>query len=327
MVRTGAHAYLKYGYESTYGTAASTIDKKFGLNDALTSWTLTHNRQDLPQLNSLTVQNYAYGQQQGSIGIDFTLSNPWIFTALFGAPSTTGSSDPYTHTYPHASNGTSKTPTSFTCEVGFDGASGDIVRTLKGCVMDSLSISASVGNLVQCSVSATYGNEDAPSTSLGTAPTEPTVQFPYTFAHARLKYSGQTLAEVQDVNININQSTSLLYGLNDHQAVDAYRQLFDITGSFRASLLNKNVLEDMLEQIKAGTSSGTYNETVGGSPELEIAFIEDSSNDYITLTGTGLAPTDLSYDGFRANEPIFENVNWRIKSLAVEAKNGESAAE
>lgn len=324
MVRTGAHAYLKYGYESTFGTAAGTIDKKFGLNDALSSWSLTHNRQDLPALNQVTIDEYAYGQQQGSIGIDFTLSNPWIFKTILGDPSTTGS-NPYVHTYPHASNGINKTPTSFTTEVGFDGSSADIVRTLKGCVAESLTINTSVGGLVECSLSAAYGNEDAPSTSLGSAPTEPTVEFPYTFAHATLKYGGNTLAQVQDVSISINQSSSLLYGLGDHQSVDAYRQLLDITGSFRATLINKTVLEDMLEQISQGTS-GTYSSTVAGSPELEIAFTRNA-NEKIILTGTGLSPSDLNYDGFRANEPIFENVNWRIKSLTVAATNAESAAE
>ena len=324
MVRTGAHAYLKYGYESTFGTSASTLDKKFGLNDAISSWTLTHNRQDLPALNQVTIDEYAYGQQAGTLGIDFTLSNPWVFKTILGDPSTTGS-NPYVHTYPHASNGINKTPTSFTTEVGFDGASADTVRTLKGCVATSLSITASVGNLVSASLSANYGVEDAPSTSLGTAPSQPDVEFPYTFAHATLKYGGNTLAQVQDLSLNIDQGSSLLYGLGDHQAVDAYRQLLDITGSFRVSLLNKTVLEDMLEQISKGTS-GSYSSTVGGSPELEIAFTKDS-NEKIVITGTGLSPTDLSYDGFRANEPIFENVNWRIKTLTVAATNAESTPE
>ena len=40
MVRTGAQTYVKYGWESTYGGSA-TIDKKFGIQDALTSWSLT----------------------------------------------------------------------------------------------------------------------------------------------------------------------------------------------------------------------------------------------------------------------------------------------
>ncbi len=257
MVRTGAQSYIKYGYESTYGGSATT-DKKFGLNDRLSSWSLTHNRIDLPALNQVTYESYAYGQQAGEIGVDFVLSNPWILGAFFGAPSTTGSSNPYTHTYPHASNGINKQPRSFQMEVGFNAAdtsNSDVVRTLKGCVASTLGISTSIGATVDCSLSASYGKEDAPATTFGSAPSEPTLNHgAFTFAHAKLTVGGNVLAQVQDLNLSINQTTSLLYGLNSNQAVDSYRQVLNITEAFKAALLNKNVLEDVLEQIEKGTS-------------------------------------------------------------------------
>jgi hypothetical protein len=328
MVRTGAQSYIKYGYESTYGGSATT-DKKFGLNDRLSSWSLTHNRIDLPALNQVTYESYAYGQQAGEIGVDFVLSNPWILGAFFGAPSTTGSSNPYTHTYPHASNGINKQPRSFQMEVGFNAAdtsNSDVVRTLKGCVASTLGISTSIGATVDCSLSASYGKEDAPATTFGSAPSEPTLNHgAFTFAHAKLTVGGNVLAQVQDLNLSINQTTSLLYGLNSNQAVDSYRQVLDITGSFKASLLNKNLLEDVLEQIEKGTS-GTFSETVGGSPELEILF-RKNANEEIKITGTGLSPTSLSIEGIAPNEPVFENIDWRVKSVTVACKNSQSAEE
>jgi|14_taG_2_1085336.scaffolds.fasta_scaffold22821_2 hypothetical protein len=328
MVRTGAQSYIKYGYESTYGGSATT-DKKFGLNDRLSSWSLTHNRIDLPALNQVTYESYAYGQQAGEIGVDFVLSNPWILGAFFGAPSTTGSSNPYTHTYPHASNGINKQPRSFQMEVGFNAAdtsNSDVVRTLKGCVASTLGISTSIGATVDCSLSASYGKEDAPATTFGSAPSEPTLNHgAFTFAHAQLTYGGSVLAQVQDLNLSINQTTSLLYGLNSQQAVDSYRQILDITGSFKASLLNKNILEDVLEQALKGTS-GTFSETVGGSPELEILF-RKNANEEIKITGTGLSPTSLSVEGIAPNEPVFENIDWRVKSVTVACKNSQTAEE
>ena len=231
MVRTGAQSYVKYGYESTYGGSA-TCDKKFGLRDSLGSWSLTHNRIDLPALNQLTYESYAYGTQAGEISVDFALNNPWIFGAFFGEPSTTGSSNPYTHTYPHASNGINKQPRSFQVEVGFNAAdtsNSDIVRTLKGCIASTLGITTSIGQTVDCSLSASYGKEDAPATTFGSAPSEPTLDHKaFTFAHAQLKYGGSVVAQVQDLNLQINQTPTLLYGLNSNQAVDAYRQIFEI---------------------------------------------------------------------------------------------------
>ncbi len=327
MVRTGAQVYVKYGWESTYGGSA-TVDKKFGLRDSVGSWSLNHNRIDIAALNQVTYEKYAYGQQTGEVSIDFSLSNPWIFKTVFGTPSKTGSSDPYTYTYPHASNGINEQPQTFQTEIGFnasDSSNGDIVRTLKGCVANTLAINTSIGQTVDCSLSATYGKEDAPATTFGTAPSEPTVEFPYTFAHAKLTVGGNVLAQVQNLGISFNQTPSLLYGLNSHQAVDSYRQIFDITGNFRASWLDKSLLDDTLNQISKG-SSGNYAETVGGSPELEILF-RNTTNEEIKITGTGLSPTSISIDGIQPNEPVFENIDWRIKSIVVAAKNNQANEE
>lgn len=325
-IRTGASAYLKYEYETSYGTGG-TPNKKFGLQDRLTNWTLTHNRIDMPQLNQTTIANFAYGQQSGSLSVGCVLSNPWIFESVFGAPSTgSATSGVYPHTF--GTTAGNKTMNTLVCEVGYDGDSADIVRTMRGCVVNSLGISTSIGATVDLSVDMTYGKEGAPSASLGTAPSEPTEEFPYTFAHGVIKVGGNTLAQVQDVDITFAQNPSLLYGIGNNQAVSSYRQIFDMTGRFRAALLNKNLLENVLNQVKQG-SSGNYAETVGGSPELELTFQSTATSvqNEIKITGTGLAPTDLNISGVEPVEPIFEEINWRIKTATVVAKNTQSGAE
>tara|TARA_Y100000310_G_scaffold344541_1_gene457844 strand:+ start:1173 stop:2162 length:990 start_codon:yes stop_codon:yes gene_type:complete len=326
-IRTGASAYLKYEYETSYATGG-TPNKKFGLQDRLTNWSLTHNRIDMPQLNQTTIQKYAYGQQSGTLSVGFVLSNPWIFESIYGAPSTgSASSGVYPHTF-GATAADNKSVNTLVCEVGYDGDSADIVRTLKGCIVNSLGISTSIGETVNCSVDMTYGKETAPSTTLGTAPSEPTEEFAYTFAHGVIKVGGNTLAQVQDVDITFGQNPSLLYGIGSNHAVNSYRQVFDITGRFRASLLNKNLLEGVLAQIAKNTS-GTYEETIGGSPEFELTFqsTASSTQNEIKITGTGLAPTDLNISGIEPVEPIFEEINWRVKSATVVASNTQSGPE
>ena len=325
-IRTGASAYLKYEYETSYGTGG-TPNKKFGLRDRLTNWSLTHNRIDMPTLNQTTIANYAYGQQNGSLSVGCVLSNPWIFESVFGAPSTgSATSGVYPHTF--GTTAGNKTMNTLVVEVGYDGDSADIVRTMRGCVVNSLGISTSIGSTVDCSIDMTYGKEGAPSASLGTAPSEPTEAFPYTFAHGVIKVGGNTLAQVQDVDITFAQNASLLYGIGNNQAVSSYRQIFDMTGRFRAALLNKNLLENVLNQVKQG-SSGNYAETVGGSPEFELTFQSSSTSvqNEIKITGAGLSPTDLNISGVEPVEPIFEEINWRIKSATVVAKNTQSGAE
>jgi len=156
-IRTGASAYLKYEYETSYGTGG-TPNKKFGLQDRLTNWTLTHNRIDMPTLNQTTIANFAYGQQSGSLSVGCVLSNPWIFESVFGPPSTgSASSGVYPHTF--GTTAGNKTMNTLVCEVGYDGDTADIVRTMRGCVVNSLGISTSIGATVDLSVDMTYGKE------------------------------------------------------------------------------------------------------------------------------------------------------------------------
>ena len=321
MVRTGAHAYLKYGFETALATisAATDINKKFGLQDKLSSWSLTNNKTDLNKLNQNTVDKYAYGQEAGSMSVGFTLSNPWVFGTVLGDPTKSTGSAPFTYTYPQTA-GLPKSPRTIQVEVGFDGASADIVRTAKGCLVNSFSISTAIGGLVECTADITYGKESAPSTSLNAVPALPSVEFPYTFAHAELTVGGAVVAQCQDANINIAQNTELLYGLNSHQAVDSFRRVLSMTGSFRASLINKTLFEKVLEQIKAGTAGGsTYSETVGGSPEFKLTFIKNNTNEKIEVTMTGLGINDYSVSGIEPVEPIFEEINWTAKTISVVA--------
>ena len=334
MVRTGAFAYAKYGYETTFATAV-TADKKFGLQDKVGSWTLTNNRINLAQLNLIEPNKFAYGHQQGTLSMNYILSSPWVFGAIKGTPSVGSVSNGVaTLSYPHASNGQPKNVRSTTVEIAFDASDsggGDIVRTLKGCITNSLALSTTVGQTVDVTQDMSYGKEDAPATTFsgGNAPAKPTNEFPYTFAHARLKVADAVIAQVQDLDITFTQNSDMLWGLNSHQAVSSYRRVFDITGRFRASWLDKTRLEDVLNQVEAGTS-GNFTETVGGTIELEIVFTNGQAGanlKTITILGSGLAPTNINITGIEPVEPVFEEIEWQVKSCTVSCDNSISAAE
>ena len=326
MVRTGAHVYVKYGWEGdTYGVldatgAGQVADKKFGLQDKMSSLTLTNNKVNLAKLNQNTVDKFAYGQQQGSTSMSFTLSNPWIIGSILGTPTKAGTT-PFTYTYPQTS-GLPKTARTIQVEVGYDGLAADIVRTLKGGIIGSLSISASVGGLVDCSADITYGIETAPSSSLGTAPTKPSEEFPYTFAHAELYFAGALVAQCQDASISLAQNAELLYGLGSHSGAAAYKRVLDITGSFKASWINQTLLDDLLAQIAA-----VPQETVGGgATEFRLTF-EKSAAEKIVITLTGLAINDHGVSGLEPVEPVFEDISWTAKTISVVATSAATAEQ
>ena len=140
----------------------------------------------------------------------------------------------------------------------------------------------------------------------------------------------------EDLDITFTQNSDMLWGLDSHQAVASYRRVFDITGRFRASWLNKKRLEDVLEQIDRSdfstntSTAGNFAETVGGTIELEIVFTNGQSGanlKTITILGSGLAPTNINITGIEPVEPVFEEIEWQVKSCTVSADNSISAAE
>jgi hypothetical protein len=346
VIATGARGYVAYEFENTFGAMlnagnSSTGDypnKRFGLQEKITSWSLNNNRIVLPTLNQTEPETFAYGQEMGSLGIDFVLSNPWIFGALYGTPVPSGSGTDYTHTYTSPATVKTKDVRSFRTEIGLD-LGTDIVRSMKGCICKTFAISTSVGGIVQCSTDIAYSMEDAPTSSLGSAPVDrangvagaqptiPTTKFPYTFAHATLKLNNAIVAKIQRADINFNQNPDLLWGIGSHQAVEAYRRVFEITGTFEASWVDKTLLDFVLAQVDIPNAAGRKEVLDGSAPALELNFTNGlTGNDEkrIQMTLTGVSPTEHSISGLEPVEPVFENITWQAKSCIVKAYNSES---
>ena len=345
MVRTGANSYVRYGWQSAFGTAAndSALDKPFGINQRLTNWSLSNSPKDLATLGQVELDDYAYGQQTGSAGVDFVLSNPWIFKAIYGSPASNTASGVTTHTYGTTGgvHAAAKNVQPFTTEVGFqpeNATNTTVVRRGIGCVLNSLGINTTVDGTVNCSADISYGQEDHSSgsvytTGFDTTPPTDDIAFPYTFAHGSVKWNDgsslATVAEVQDVSITFAQNPTLLYGVGDHKAVASFRRVLDITGSFRASWLDEKKINQLLDQIR---SDGTAKETVGTatSVDLELFFTNSASTTSeksIKVKLEGIRPDSVAIDGIQPVEPVFENIAWRTKRASVVAVNAIGTAK
>lgn len=331
MVRTGAHGYIQYGWETTFGSATSTYDKAFGLQQAVGAISLSNSRKDIRKLNQVERSAFAYGQQTGSVNVDFVLSNPWIFKALYGTPSTTGSSAPYTHTYPHASTGQIKTCQSFTTEVGFAGETENISRKLLGCLLTGFTLTTAVDDLVNCSADITFGSEGDATTTLDSTPATDNIAFPYTFAHGSLKwYNGSslaTVAEVQTLNATFTQNANLLYAIGSHKATASFRQGFDINGTFQASWKDNNKLQQLVDQIDKPPTTEIHS---GSTAALELFFTNSgagSTQKSIKVTLYGVSIDTHTVDGIVPVEPVFETINWEARGATVVVVNPTATAK
>jgi hypothetical protein len=321
MVRTGAHGTLKYGEESSFGGGA-TATRPFGLQQSVGSLSFKNNQIALTQLNSIEVQSFAYGKNEGSGSVDFVLSSPWVFDAILGGVDTSGSSSDYSHIWDSdstnltADNTGIKVPKSFDIEVGFDSkTSTDVVRHCKGSVFSSLNIKSSIGETVTGSMDFLYGVVDTITTSIG-SPIADDIAFPYTFSHASLQFpdgSGNVIAEVQDFDISFSSNTELLYEQGSASAVGAFRKLFEMTGKFNASFIDKAQLQKVFNRTELATLTAIFTNGLTGTSEKSIK---------IEFAGIGLSEHSLS---IAPNEPIFEDLTFQMRNVKVTAGNSISA--
>ena len=330
MVRTGAYAYVNYGYESTFGGTASAITKSFGLKTAVTSLTLGTNRQQLYRLGQVEPHKFAYGTQTGSLSLDFVLGSITtgdVFKAIYGAPtgSGTGASN---HVY-GSDTGTDSSKTfvgqSFTTEIGFYGETDYLIRTLKGCILNTLGITATIGDVIKCTGDVLFGKEDTPSNASGDFSDDATEDSqPFTFANGQFSLNGVVQAQIQDVDINFAQNGDLLYQIGSNQAVAGIKKTLDITGRFKVALKDKTAINTLIAQLKGANFKETWGDKNTGSPEFELHFtngVVGNGERKITIIGKGLGIADHSVSGLEPIEPVFEEINWQIKSAKITVVN------
>ena len=336
MVRTGANAYVKYGFEDAYGAGAS-ADKSFGLKTAVTGWTLTTNRTALAALGQVEPTTFAYGQQSGTLGIGFVLGDTTshnIFQAIYGKATDSGTDKVYGSL---TAGGAAKdmNPESvsddgltFTTEIGIDleGTTTNNIRTLNGCILNTLSLSAAINDTVNCTADITYGKEDAPSTNYAVGNNPAETSAPFTFAHGTLALrtadGTDTIAELQEADVNFTQNTDLLYKLGQNQATSSYKRVLDITGRFRASWLNTDKLLAVINQQAGSGHKETWGDAYAGGGtdvELNLTFDNAATGKALVITLNGLSFADHSVTGLEPVEPIFEELNWQAKTCKVTA--------
>ena len=318
VVRTGAFGYLQYGYEGacTYGTLACPINKVLGLEQRITNWTFTNNRITLAALNQVEPAIYAYGTTRGSLGVDFVLSNPWWLNSLWDNVCSMCVAGIDTHVYTVCS----KLPTSESFQIGVCGAT-DVTRNLLGAVVNSVSLRSSIGEVVRGSADISYKTEDE-GPAIDMCPATDTCNFPYTFAFGTLTSTAGTIAELQSFDVNINQNSDLLYTHNASEAVTPYRRLFEITGSFTASYVDNELLRDIYAQNSNDGETFAREQTT-----LTMTFdngIVGANTKSITLVGTGVGFADHA-TAIEPNEPIFETLNWQVRTMTVTAENQTAA--
>ena len=322
VVYTGGSSSVFYDYETTFGTAVAT-DKPFGLNQKVTSLSVNTNRMNFMKLGQVETNAFAFGQQSGTVGIGFVFDDTVshnLFESIYGADASTP------HIYP-ANLGQGNAPTtmdgrSITTEIAVQMGTDHTLRKLSGCVVNSLSLSTSIGQPVNGTIDMSFGKEVSSTLNGSGAITQQTAQTqagnPYTFAHGHFKvHNGSSLTaigEIQECDVSWTTNSELLYGIGSHYAQSAYKKALDITGKFKASFKDSIIATHVLDQAK-DTSNTIQLAGATDAVGIELEFVSGSDSLKIELEGVSIG--DYSVTGIEPVEPVFEDISWKAKSARV----------
>ena len=335
MVFTGAFSHIQWADEASFNdpcTAQACYNKPFGFEQKISSWNLTQNRIPLSQLDDVRIKTYAYGQTRGSITLDYVLSNPWLFchTGFKTAGAAVGCG-PYTYTWDVANDSPTELQSSLSIEIGTEQGGTDIVRTLRGGIVNSHSLTSTVGEVVRVSTDISYAQECL-TTALDACPVSECIMchIPFTFAHGEFTFGldcmccGVVIAEVQDVDLTLNTNPDLLYEVGSSIAASTYRKLFEITGRFRTSWTCNTMLTHIYQQQQDTLCFTTPAQTLlVEQPTATLTFdngLATTLQRTITITLTGLAFADHNLT-IEPNEPVFEELNFQARDIDITALN------
>lgn len=309
MVRAGSSTYVAVGWESNFGGGASNI-QLFGKDQKISSIEYTNNTTALPQLYTPEVKDFLFGRNAGSCSVEYVLSNPFQFTSILHEPVSelqsgslfirTWNSDPTT-------NGNIRRIKTMHLEVGAILNSGNVVRNAKGVITQNLNIKTGIDQPVQFNQQLMWGIEDDISTTLNSSlPTDSSFT-PYNFTHSEIQMPSSNLINtVQTLDLTFNINSELLYALNNANAVDAYRKLFEITGKINLAFLNS----DHLQQVRNRTEV----------PSMRVTFengLSGTSLKTIIMNFTGVAITRHGNPTLSPTEVVYQDFDFQCKSVSV----------
>lgn len=245
----GFKSYLGYAWESAYATAGSPINKVFGHGQKISN-TIKNNMERVYGLGNRNMTSAIAKKFEGTASIDSVLANAWWVRGMLGSVATatwTGSPTQWwTYTFFE-----SDTIPSFTAEQGID-MDTDTARTLKGCVMSNVTLTAAVNELTKLKFECPYSNTTKSATIIaaGTRPTES--DDPFTFAHGALVIAGSTMAEIENVELSVNNNVEQTWGLGSRYATNATAKQREY--NIRATCAFKDVTE-FLDRVQGGAGS------------------------------------------------------------------------
>lgn len=253
----GADSYLLYGVESTFGTAATTIDQHLGLVQTANVGKINRNIQSNRGLKGTTtggqeVAKYTLGQADTGFSSEYNIFDWDIMQYVLGSRTGSGTSgSPYVYTR-------SNQVSSLTFAGNIDNDTTDRDVQSLGTKINSFTIRADIGSPVVISADWLSGKlgKDTTLTSGVALPSNEIMNF--TGVDLEIPNASSISNIIDNVEIVITRNTELVPGLGSDTAKNSLFKSFDLKINFTVKYLDETLIE-----LVMGGSSGltTISET------------------------------------------------------------------
>ena len=260
---TAADVSVIYGFETTYATEASTLNKAFG-NEVKISPSRDNSMRDIYDLGSQDMSKQEPMQYTGTLDIDFIVTDGFWLRGLIGDP-VDGGATPFTHTYTY-----DNVPVSMTVMDGTDLTVDSVVKYL-GVQVVSGELSMRVNEPITGRLSTVYSTETEASTGFTSqiaSPTAANPEEPFNFAQASLTWDGGTISNVQEVTATFSRNTELLYAIGSRFA--QCPTLKERRNEFRITVPFENAADFLEELYGSATGPAATVPDVSGAVSVTI---------------------------------------------------------
>ncbi|MFZ5988882.1 MAG: phage tail tube protein [Bacillota bacterium] len=304
----GVNTYVLYGDESTYGTAG-TVDTHFGLIQSFTPSQKNNLIKHRGFVNSASggrdIARVSAGKYEAALSLEF---QPIIWTWLeyvLGSRSGSGTiASPYIYLG-------SNQPTSMTIAHEIDNVTTDREEAFLGCIVNSCTIKASVGEPVSVSLDILSADMDKDATI--TANVALSTLNPFTFVSGSIEIpNGVAISNIIDsIEITINNNAEIAYSVGSRIGKKPIFKARDYTVKFTLKYLDDTFIEKFLGSASGPTVTATPTEDA----TIALKF-ENNNAHYVDMVFYSCRIDEFA-DPANLNEMLTEDITYSAMTAQI----------
>lgn len=336
---TGAHTIWCYRWEDDgeYNQNPSNIsddtNKIFGADETMETADRSNNPERMMRPFQRHSEQILEMEFDGSWQADFVLTNTWWLQFFYGAPTSSGSSVPYTHDY---STDPTSPPKSAQLIEETHHSDGTITQTIyTGVVAGSIDTDVSVQDTANITIDGLYADEETYDTDVannspfGTIGSQPDTSYrAMHFGNSILKMdvdeddTHETLAHVQDAGLSLEGNVELGYELGTRFPVIPEFLNFEPSINYTTLIDGGNAMSERKQMYGASSGSEPYTPAETMSDAEIVGALEFDANtgtdNKLVFNLKGAFPEDYSRSNIgNPEDPLEDDITRMINNVTV----------